>query len=113
MGTLNFDVLGSDLDFLIAESGRKFVGVTPTGIADKTFNGSLTSLEEGYDVMLQGNEVTIDAEILLNGKAYSTLPTKGAVLKDLDDNHFKVLDVQKEDFGPAYVLRVMARYQSS
>ena len=113
MGTLNFDVMATDLDFLIGESGRQFIGVTPTGIAALTFNGSLNSMEEGYDVMLQGNEVTIDAEILLNGNAYTTLPTKGAVLKDLDDNHFKVLDVQKEDFGPAYVLRVMSRYQGS
>jgi hypothetical protein len=111
MGTINSEVLGADLDFLIGETGKDFVGVTPTGIASKVFMGSFNRLQDGYDVMLNGNEVTIDAEISINGDNYPTLPTKGAVIKDRDENHYKVLDIAKEDFGPGYVLRVMARYQ--
>ena len=111
MGTLNTEVLTADLDFMIQETGKEFVGVTPAAITDLVFIGCLTMLDEGYDVMLSGNEVTIDAEIMLNGAAYSTLPTKGALLQDRDGNKFKVLDISKEDFGPGYVLKTVAQYQ--
>jgi hypothetical protein len=111
MGTLNTEVLTSDLDFLIKETGKEFVGVTPAAITDLVFLGAFNSLDEGYDVMVSGNEVTIDAQIILNGSGYSTLPTKGAVLQDRDGNKFKVLDITREDYGPGYVLKVMAQYQ--
>jgi len=111
MGTISAAVLSSDLDFLIRETGKEFVGVTPGAITDLVFLGAFNTLDEGYDVMVSGNEVTIDAQIILNGSGYSTLPTKGAVLQDRDGNNFKVLDIEKEDFGPGYVLKVMAQYQ--
>lgn len=111
MGTLNAEVLSSDLDFLINETGKEFVGVTPAAITDLVFLGSLTVLDEGYEVMQSGHEVTIDSQIMLNGSGYSTLPTKGAVLQDRDGNKFKVLDIDREDFGPGYVLKTMAQYQ--
>lgn len=113
MSTLSNDVLGSDLDFLIAETGQDFIGVTPAGIADKVFTGCLNSMAEGYDVMLSGNEVTLDANIVLNGNAYATLPTKGALLKDRAGSFYKVFDVVNEDVGPGYRLNVLSRYQRS
>ena len=113
MGTISAEVLSSDLSFLIRETGKEFVGVTPTAITNLVFNGSFNSLDEGYEVMVNGNEVTIDAQIMLNGADYATLPTKGAVLQDRDGNNFKVLDFTKEDFGPAYLLQVAAQYQRS
>jgi hypothetical protein len=69
MGTLSKSVLSTDLDFMIHETGKDFTGVTPAAITDKVFNGSLNTMQDSYDVMLNGNEVTIDAEIMLNGKA--------------------------------------------
>tara|TARA_R110002020_G_scaffold168202_2_gene356878 strand:+ start:1020 stop:1361 length:342 start_codon:yes stop_codon:yes gene_type:complete len=111
MGSINASVLGHDLNFLINETGKEFVGVSPAALTDKVFKGSFNSLDESYDVMLHGHEVTIDAEIILNGKEYETLPTKGTVLKDRDGNEFKAVDVKREDFGPAYVVQVIAKYQ--
>ena len=112
MSTLNLEVLSSDLNFLVGEQGKPLVGVSPAAIADLTFTGSISSLEEGYEVELAGRDVVLDAEILINGNAYSTLPTKGAVLKDLDGTHHKVWEVTKEDVGPAYRLKVASRYAS-
>ena len=111
MGTLNTEVLTSDLDFLITETGKEFVGVTPAAITNLVYLGSFNSLDEGYDVMINGHEVTIDAQMILNGSVYSTLPTKGAVLQDRDGNNFKVLDIATEDLGPGYVMKMMAQYQ--
>ena len=108
---INLNVLASDLDFLIEQAGKEFVGVTPSAITDLVFMGSASTMEEGYEVMLQGNEVTIDAKIVLNGGAYSTLPTKGAVLKDRDGTFFKVFSIDKDDYGPSYTLNVAAQYQ--
>tara|TARA_R110000824_G_scaffold95520_5_gene229659 strand:- start:313 stop:654 length:342 start_codon:yes stop_codon:yes gene_type:complete len=111
MGTINSEVLQADLDFMIGETGKEFVGQTPAAITDKVFFGCFNALDDAYEVMMNGNEVTIDAEIVINGKAYPDLPTKGALLKDRDGNHFKVHEITKEDFGPGYVLKVIARYQ--
>ena len=108
---INIDLLATDLDFLISQAGKELVGVTPAGITDLVFVGSFTTMEEGYEVMLQGNEVTIDCKIVLNGKAYSTLPTKGAVLKDRDSKYFKVMSIDKDDYGPSYTLNCAAQYQ--
>lgn len=109
--TLSQEVFSADLNFLVSETGKEFVGVSPAGILNKVFLGSFNTLDEGYEVMLNGNEVIIDAKILLNGSAYETKPTKGAVIKDRDSNHFKVMEVTKEDFGPGYVISVASRYQ--
>jgi len=108
---INNDTLSYDLDFLIREAGKDFVGVTPSGITDLVFMGSMSTMQEGYEVMLNGNEVTIDCRILLNGGAYSTLPTKGAVLKDRDGTYFKVMSIRKDDYGPSYTLDCAAQYQ--
>jgi hypothetical protein len=109
---LNLEILAADLDFAIGETGKPLVGVSPAAIAGLTYNGCLSSIEDGYEVELAGRDVILDAEILINGNANVTLPTKGAILKDLDGTHHKVYDVTKEDFGPGYRLRVVSRYAS-
>jgi len=110
MTTLTPSVLSADLDFLISETGKEYVGVSPSNIEDKVFFAAISTVTEGYEVELAGREVIIDAEIMLNGDAYDTLPEKFGVIKDRDNVYFKVLEVKKEDFGPAYTLKVVSRY---
>ena len=110
MKTLPDSVLSFDLDFLIQDSGKELVGVSPAAIADKVFIGSFQSLTEGYEVELAGRDVELDSEIIINGDSYLDLPTKGSVLKDRDGNFFKVFEIKREDNGPAYRLKVASRY---
>ena len=110
MSTLDQTALGADLDFIIDETGKDLVGVSPPAIAGLTFRGAFSSLEDGYEVELAGREVQLDGEFVINGSAYTTLPTKGAVLKELDDTHHKIFEVPREAVGPAYRLQVISRY---
>jgi hypothetical protein len=112
MSKFKTSVLDHDLDFLISETGKELIGVSPAAIAAKTFIGSFQSLEEGYEVELSGREVMLDSEIVINGNAYATLPTKGAVLKDLDGTHYKIFEIKK-DFSSAYKMNVASQYAAN
>ena len=111
MTIFNEETLGADLDFMIKQTGKELVGVSPSGIKDLVFIGSFQSLDEGFEVDLAGREIELDSEVVINGANYSTLPTKGAVLKDHDGNHFKVFEIKKEFPGQAYKMQVASRYQ--
>ncbi len=111
MSIFNDESLGFDLDFMIEQTGKELVGVSPATIQDLVFVGSFQSLEEGFEVDLAGREVELDSEIVINGSNYSVLPTKGALLKDRDGNHFKVFEIKREDPGPIYRMQVASRYQ--
>tara|TARA_R100001163_G_C5062024_1_gene199018 strand:+ start:1310 stop:1654 length:345 start_codon:yes stop_codon:yes gene_type:complete len=110
MSTLDLSVLTYDLDFLVKETGREIVGVSPTAIADKVFVGSFESLTEGYEVEVNGRDVELDTQIVINGDAYPDLPIKGSVLKDRAGTFYKVFEIRKEDYGPIYSMKVASRY---
>ena len=105
-------ILDLDLDFLIGETGKELIGVSPSAIENRSFIGSFQSLDEGYEVELSGREIILDSEIVINANAYSTLPTKGAVLKDLEGNHYKVFEIKK-DFSSAYKMNVASQYAAT
>ena len=112
MTTLSNSVFSFDLDFLIRETGKEVVGVSPPAIADKVFLGSFESLTEGYEVEINGRDVELDSEIVIDGSAYPDLPAKGSVLKDREGNFFKVFEIRRESFGPVYAMKVASRYAS-
>ena len=112
MSLFNEEALGFDLDFMVKQTGKELVGVRPVAIKDLVFIGSFESLEEGFEVDLAGREIQLDTEIVINGSNYSALPTKGALLKDRDGNHYKVHEIKREDPGPIYRMKVISRYQS-
>ena len=54
MSIFNDESLGFDLDFMIEQTGKELVGVSPATIQDLVFVGSFQSLEEGFEVDLAG-----------------------------------------------------------
>tara|TARA_Y100000593_G_scaffold73232_1_gene134530 strand:- start:105 stop:446 length:342 start_codon:yes stop_codon:yes gene_type:complete len=110
MTLLDKDLLSSDLDFLISQTGKDFTGVSPAAIASKIFVGCLAVLEEGYELEVSGREVIIDSKLTINSSAYEDLPTKGAVLKDPAGTKYKVVQIHREDFSPSYVLTLSSQY---
>ena len=106
-------VMSNDLDYLIGEQGTPLTGVSPTGIADTVYVGSLQSLEDGYEVELSGKEVMIDTEFVINEIKQATNPSKGAVLQDSDGVNYKVALVKKERLGVLMKLYLTSQFQRS
>lgn len=112
VGTLSKDFFSFDLDFLIAETGRDFTGVSPTRIEGIVYKGALRSIEEGFEVEMSGREVELDSEIIINSNKQTEQPSKGSILRDAEGNLFKVFDTMGEDFGSVLRLRVVSKYAS-
>mgnify|MGYP000141138242 CR=1 FL=1 len=112
MGTLNKEFFSFDLDFLISETGKIFEGVSPSRIQGIQYSGALRTIEEGFEVEMSGREVELDSEIIINRSHHSEIPSKGSILKDPDNNLFKVFDTTGEDYGSVVRLRVVSKYAS-
>jgi hypothetical protein len=110
MGTLSKDFFSYDLDFLIEETGKQFTIRRPASLEGVTFFGAMQSIDEGYEVELNGREAELDSEIIMNTTGHNELPGKGAVLEDQAGNLFKVYDTKGEDYGPVLRLRVISKY---
>ena len=111
MGTLSKDFFSYDLDFLISETGKTFVGVSPSRISGINYTGAITTTDEGFEVELNGREVELDSEIIINTNKQTEQPSKGSILRDPDGNLFKVFDTKGEDFGSVLRLRVVSKFQ--
>ena len=110
MGTLNRDFFSQDLDFLIAETGRRFTGVSPDRVKGVSYMGALRSIQEAYDVELYGRDASVDSEIVINRDHQSEQPQKGTILQDDQGNVFKVFSTEGEDFGSVLRLQVVSKY---
>jgi hypothetical protein len=110
MGTLDKDFFSQDLDFLIAETGRTFTGVSPARIEGVKYMGAVRSIEEAYDVEVYGREASVDSEIVINRDHQAEQPSKGCVLTDAGGNFYKVFETEGEDFGSVLRLRVVSKY---
>jgi hypothetical protein len=113
MSTLSSRLFSNDLDFLIGETEQQFEGVTPSNITGIVYKGCLSTIESGYEVYEHGHEITLDSAIIINSSNYSVLPQKGAVIKSLDGTIYKVFEIEKEDFGGGYKLKVSSQYARS
>jgi hypothetical protein len=113
MSSVASSVISSDLDYLINEQRTELTGVTPSSVAGIVYEGSMQSLEDGYEVELAGKEVTIDTEYVLNEGKHSTNPSKGAVLEDSEGVKYKVALVKKERLGILMKLYLTSQYQRS
>lgn len=111
MGTLSKDFFSYDLDFLIAETGKTFVGVSPSRIAGINYTGAITTTDLGFEVEMNGRDVELDSEIIINTDHQNQQPSKGSILRDPEGNLFKVFDTKGEDFGSVLRLRVVSKYQ--
>ena len=105
--------MSKDLDFLIAEIRVELSGVSPTSMVGQTYQGSLQSTEDGYEVELSGKEVVIDTEFCFNASKHSVLPSKGCVLQDSDGTKYKVAEVKSEKIGILSKLLLTSQYQRS
>ena len=113
MSSVSTAALSTDLDYLIGEQPTQLTGVSPSGLAGKVFNGSLMSMEDGYEVELSGKEVMIDTEFVLNESKQESNPSKGAVLEDSEGTKYKVAMVKKERLGVLMKLFLTSQYQRS
>lgn len=105
--------MSKDLDFLIHEIRIELSGVSPTLMVGQTYQGSLQSIEDGYEVELAGKEVQIDTEFCFNASKHSVLPSKGCVLLGADGIKYKVAEVKKESIGILSKLLLTSQYQRS
>lgn len=112
MGTLSKEFFSNDLDFLIAETGVQIVGVSPARIAGVNYVGAFRSIDMGIDLELHGMEDDVDTEIIINRNKHSSseIPSKGSILKDDENNLFKVFKTTSEDFGSVVTLQVVSKY---
>tara|TARA_R110002074_G_scaffold52061_2_gene131417 strand:- start:1014 stop:1358 length:345 start_codon:yes stop_codon:yes gene_type:complete len=113
VSTLSSRLFSNDLNFLIGETEEQFTGVTPSSISGIVYKGCLSRIDSGYEVFEHGHEITLDSSILINSENYNTLPSKGAVLRDLSGTLYKVFEVEKEDFGGGYTMKVNSQYARS
>jgi hypothetical protein len=110
MGSINLGAISGDLDFLIAETKTELEGVTPSTISGKKFQTSIGVINGGFEVELNGREVQLDTEIILNQDLSEVAPTKGAVLKDAEGTKYKVFETEKEQVGSYLKLVAISQY---
>ena len=110
MSTLSKDFFSNDLDFLIAETGVMVIGVSPARINGIEYIGAFRSIDGSVEVEIHGLEEDVDTEIIINRDHHSEIPSKGSILKDEDDNLFKVFKSTSEDFGSVIALQVVSKY---
>ena len=112
MGTLSKEFFSNDLDFLISETGVQVVGVSPARIEGVKYVGAFRSIDNGIDLELHGVEDDVDTEIIINRDNHdgNQIPSKGSILKDDENNLFKVFKTTREDFGSVIALQVVSKY---
>ena len=113
MSSVSLSVISSDLDYLIGEQPTELTGVSPAGLVGLKWQGSLQSMESGYEVEISGLETMVDTEFCFNVSKTSTNPTKGAVLQDPKGEKYKVAEVKAERLGILSKLYLTAQYQRS
>ena len=113
MSSVNPAVISSDLDYLINEQRTELTGVSPAGLVGLKWQGSLQSMESGYEVEIAGLETMVDTEFCFNVSKTSTNPTKGAVLQDPTGEKYKVAEVKAERLGILSKLYLTAQYKRS
>ena len=113
MSSVSLQSVSADLDYLIGEQQTELTGVSPTAYVGLKYQGSLQSIEDGYEVELSGKEVLIDTEYCFNASKHTLLPVKGCVVEDGDGTKYKVADVKKEAIGILSKLYLTSQYQRS
>ena len=110
MGSIERGAISADLNFLISESQTELEGVTPSTILGKKFLTAIGIISDGYEVELNGREVVLDTEIVLNKSMYQVVPQKGAVLQDSEGTKYKIFDSIKEPIGPFLKLQAISQF---
>jgi hypothetical protein len=110
MGSIDLGALSADLNFLISEKKTELEGVTPTTIQGKKFLTAIGIITDGYEVELNGREVILDTEIILNKSMYQVVPQKGAVLQDSEGTKYKIFESVKEPLGPFLKLQAISQF---
>jgi len=85
-------------------------GVVPTTMATATWAASKQSIRDGFDVVDNGREITLDTRFHLNATATAIMPNRGWVLTDGETN-FKVIERESDAAGVLLTLDCASKYQ--
>lgn len=108
MSIISSSLIGDNLNFAIANITTTLTAVTPTN--SETYVANKQDIEVAFEIFEDGREETIDTRFYLNKGSYTTLPTKGMILTDGDQN-YKVMSTHNDSANVTLRLDCAGQYQ--